>query len=321
LTTAGGYRTHAPAAKAGAAVNDERPATDLEHVAGEGFEQWSGPDLTIIQSTKGPEPRQGIYLKGACDLPALLHVGDLLREEVHGSVAIARGAGGIANARADILLQTLDDIPADDTRDVIEHLELNQDYFQPVLFEPTFRVGGPAGAEFPKKVVVLSLVPNIIRSVYRHREHGFLVDPGALWLNRVDEAMGDQAKFEWIREHFTSVGRLTLDEFTSLFTRLVTVVKEKTGAHLLVTNVLTVEPGDRTHSFQLRKAPQSLRRRQFCIRLAELSRELDFHIVDVDRVLKRHGITRQLNFAHFPLELGPPIAEEALRILRELEVV
>jgi hypothetical protein len=303
-------------------VKVETPGKNFQHIKGDGFVQWSAPNRTVIRSKRDEEPRRGIYLKGACDLPALLFIGDLLQGQVKGTVGVMHAGGGIANARADILLQTLDGIPAEHTREVVERLRLIESYFRPVLFEPSFTMKKyRGGTEFPKTVVVLSLVPNILRTIYRHREHGFLVDPGGMWLNRVDEAVGDKVNLKWVRERFTSVGRLSVDEFALLFTRLVGELRQRTGAHLLVTNALTVEPGERTHSYQLRKEPESLRRREFSIRLAELSRDLGFHVIDVDRVLKLHGIDRQLDFAHFPLELGPPIAEEAVRVLRDLEVV
>ena len=99
-------------------------------------------------------------------------------------------------------------------------------------------------------------------------------------------------------------------------------MKEKAHPrHILVFNVLTVEPGDRIHNYQLRRNPEVMRRREFCLALVELSRELGFHIVDIDRVLKREGVDRQVDFAHFPTDLAGPIAADVFDILNTLEVV
>jgi hypothetical protein len=290
-----------------------------ERIDGDTFIQWNRPRCTVIQSRTEPEPRTGIYLKGACDLPALMHLGELLQPDVRGSVAVMKDQGAIAHSRADLILQSLEAIPAESTQELFDRVPVPADYFQPTLFEPTF-IPGHLG-EFPKSVVVLSLVPNVIRTVYRHREHGYLVDPGAWWLEEANFAKGEKERLAWMRKNFTSIGRLGVDEFVELFTKLILSIQERLHAPVLVFNVLTVEPGLRVHNYRTRKAPDGLRRREFNIALAELSGPLGFHIVDVDRTLKRYGISRQQDFDHFPIDAGMPIAMEGLRILRELEVL
>jgi hypothetical protein len=166
------------------------------------------------------------------------------------------------------------------------------------------------------------MAADLVRQLYRHREHGLLVDPGGWWLNRsVDAALGDPDTVAWFRETFEPLGRLPIDEFADQFRRLVRTVQERTGAHVLVFNTLTVEPRDETHNYQLRRSPEGLRRRRFHLALADLSRELGFHIVDVDRILKREGVTGQLDFAHFPEDQFGPLAAEVQRILTGLGVL
>jgi hypothetical protein len=291
---------------------------------GPGYVQWTGRRYFVVQSTATPEPRRGIYLRGACDLPTLSSLGPLLRAEAKGTLALADAAGAVAATRADVLLQTLDRLPAEATKEVTDRLQLPPDYFEPALFSPTFvlpklrRLGA-----FPKTVVVLSLAPNVVRTLYRHREHGFLVDPGGWWLNQeLDVVMRSTDQVAWFREHFEPVGRVSVDEFGALFRTLIQRVKDKARPrHILVFNVLTVEPGDRIHNYQLRRNPEVMRRRDFCLALVDLSRELGFHIVDLDRILKREGIDRQVDFAHFPTDLAGPISAEVFGILRTVEVV
>lgn len=301
-----------------------RFAFNYKSTRGPGFVEWQGSSFTIVQSTATRQPNTGIYLKGACDLPSLLRAGPLLRDRARGTVAVARARGGISYARADILLQTLEEIPPELTAETRERLRLKEEYFTPSLFDPTFTIAPHSrlGA-FPKTVVVLSLAPNVVRTVYRHRDHGFLVDPGGWWLNQsYDQVLREQDRVEWFRKSFQSIGRLSVEEFYDLFAKTVTLVRQRAGAsHILVYNVLTVEPGDQTHNYQLRKHPEGMRRREFCVALAELSQQLGFHVVDIDRVLKQEGAEGQVDFAHFPTELYTPIAREAVRILRELEVV
>lgn len=295
-----------------------------ETIRGSGYVQWSGPHFLAVQSTANPKPKRGIYLRGACDLPGLVSLGPLLRQDARGTVALVDAARAIAATRADVLLQTLDELPLEATKEVSDRLRLRRDYFKPTLFSPTFAIPGFRHlGSFPKTVVVLSLAPNVIRILYRHREHGFLVDPGGWWLSQdLDIVMRDPDQLAWFREHFEQVGRLSLDEFVDLFRTVIRLLKDRAHArHILVFNVLTVEPGDRIHNFQLRRNPEVMRRREFCLALVELSRELGFHIVDIDRVLKREGVDRQVDFAHFPKDLAMPIAADVFDILRTLEVV
>ena len=291
-------------------------------IKGDTFKRWNRQRACVVQSLADPEPRTGIFLKGACDIPSMLLIGELLERDVRGTVAVMKDIGTIAHARADLLLQSLEAIRPENTQELFERVPVTPEYFQPIFFEPTFTVpGNPPLGEFPKSVVVLSLVPNVIRTLYRHREHGYLLDPGAWWLDHDRYAKGEKERLDWVRKHFVSIGRLTVEQFVELFTKLMLAIQERLDAHVLVFNVLTVEPGVRVHNYRMRKTPDGLRRREFNIALAELSGPLGFHIVDVDRTLKRYGISRHQDFDHFPVDAGLPIAMEGLRILRELEVV
>src|SRR5262249_32791241 len=147
-------------------------------------------------------------------------------------------------------------------------------YFRPVLFEPRFTVPGADGPqEFCKSVVILSVAADVVRNGYRHKRHGFVVDPGGGWLNQsLDAVLDDLGSVADFRDTFAPIGKISLNDFVANFTRLITLLKSQTCAHVLVYNTLTVEPGDRTHNLQLVKNFTPLRRREFAVALAELSR-------------------------------------------------
>ena len=84
---------------------------------------------------------------------------------------------------------------------------------------------------------------------------------------------------------------------------------------------MVVDPANPTHNYQLVKAAHSVRRREFTIALAELSQDLGFAIVDVDRLLKAAGVDEQVDFAHFPVDRMMPIGAELHRILQRLGTV
>jgi hypothetical protein len=203
---------------------------------------------------------------------------------------------------------------------VIDRLGLTDDHFRPRLFNEQFVVQGANGPErFPKTVVVLHIGMDATRTVYRHRQHGFLVDPGGAWLQSIDVVLGDIQKVAWFRKNFESIGMITVNAFLENYTKIINHLR-RAGAKILVLNTLTIEPGNLTHNYQISKYPHARRLREFNIALWELSRKLDFAVVDVDRILKCAGTSSQTEFAHFLPQHNLFIAHEAFRIMRDLGI-
>ena len=211
-----------------------------------------------------------------------------------------------------------------DVEEVTTKPNLTPHFFSPRLFEEQdFEiVGEPRFGRFPKSVIVLSIGSDLVRSVYSHKEHGYLVDPGGFWLNNLsDNVLPDPEIARWFKKNFKSVGRITVDDFKLNMGQVITTLRERVGAEVIVYNSLVVEPGSLHHNYQVLPNPHPLRRRQFNLALTELSAELGFHVLDVDRILKSLGVKEQVDFAHISTEKAAPIGAEFHRILRELEVV
>src|SRR5438034_3090714 len=125
---------------------------------GPGYVQYTGQRFVHITSTARSGPTKGIFMKGACDLPSMFVAAPLIRERLSGSCCIFYHPGGIAGARPDVLLQTLQGIEDEKVRDVVApslmsaqaigkfgngkrgsahrgRLRLRPDYFKPSLFE------------------------------------------------------------------------------------------------------------------------------------------------------------------------------------------
>lgn len=279
-----------------------------------------GDNFVLLRSEDHAEKRIGIYARGGCHLDAVFACGPLIQQVLRGTCCIVHDGDG-PRCRSDMELQTLQDLPQEWLDPVIEKLNLGADYFNPRLFNETFTVPGEGGPEtFAKTVVVLHIGMDVTRTLYRHREHGFLVDPGGAWLQSVDVVLQDLATVAWFRKHFESVGMIGLDAFVENYTKIIKFLKDRIGAHVLVLNTLTVDPGSLIHNYQVVKQPLSMRWREFNVALWEMSRELDFAVVDVDRILKRAGTRTQMEFAHFLPQHNLFIAKEAFRIMRDLEV-
>jgi hypothetical protein len=278
-----------------------------------------GENFVLLGSGSPRTRRVGIYAKGSCDLNSIFACAPLIEEILDGTCCLLKD-GLVADSRSDILLQSLQEFPRESTRQIIRQFRLPEDYFRPVLFESNFTVptiDGPQ--EYPKSVILLSIAPDVVRNGYRHKEHGLIVDPGGGWLNQsLEGVLGDLSSIANFRENFAPIGKISLHDFVKNFTNLITLLKATTGARILVYNTLTVEPGSRIHNLQLLRNFHPLRRREFVVALAELSRTLDFSIVDVDRVAKRFGIQAQVDFGHLPTKLNLLLAHEVVRIIRDL---
>lgn len=299
-----------------------RFAPELVTEKGRGWSSFRGT-RTVLLRRGGEAPVRGIYLRGACDVPSLFTLAPIVIDGLEGSLCIHSAGLGVAGAQSDLLLQTHAGVPDGFAEEVSAKLGIPRDHFRPTLFEPRFTVRDLAGGprSFPKTVVALSVLPDLSRTAYRHRETGYLVDPGSAWLNDLKGALQDLSFVRWFSEHFERVGRISVEGFAENYRRLIPLIQRETGASVLVFNALEIEPFDPTHDYSDRNIELATRRRRFNIALDELSRELGFHVVDVDRVLKTQGVDRQVDFSHFPVERMRAVAEDALRILRRLDVV
>lgn len=299
-------------------------STTITKESGRGWVQYSGKRaLVISESDSFPEPRRGVVLKGGCDLPSVFTAAPDIRKGIKGTVAIAKHQIGTGGNRSDQILQTLDGLTDDIVGETIEMLGLAPEYFTPTLFDPTFTIASlPEAGEFPKNVVIFGSGSDTTRPIYQHRTHGFVVDPGGWWLNQdLGKVLDDLDKARWFGTNFKKLGRLPLEDFRKNVTRLVTEVRERLGAQVMYFNLMTVDPAHPVHNYQLLSPDHYVRRREFGIALAEMSRDLGFSVVDVDRILKSGGVEELVDFAHFPADRMRPIGHEVYRILSDMEVV
>jgi hypothetical protein len=244
---------------------------------------------------------------------------------VNGSCAIFRDAIEIGGSRSDLFLQAhegLAHVPSEILDETIRKLRLKRHYFDPVVFEPTFEIQrGDRSEVFPKTVVVLSIAPDFSRVLYRHRLHGFLVDPGGWWLNQdMSKVLADLEVAKWFGSTFESVGRMNVGDFQRHMGEVVRLLRSEAGARVIVFNTLVMDPASHIHNYQLVKDSEMRRRREFVVALFDLSSQLNFPVVDVDQILKRNGIQHQVDFAHFSHEQFGPLAQECFEILSDLDV-
>ncbi len=285
--------------------------------------RFGGGQYTVMWSDSLRDPRRtGLYAKGGCDLPAIFAAAPRLQSSIEGVCGMYVEPGGVSTSRSDILLQTLDIDSPKAAAYLVEELALPTQYFEPNLFQPRFTIPGyGALGEFEKSAVVLSIGADVVRTAYRHRESGLLVDPGGWWLNQdMAYVLANLEKVNWFKENFEDVGKVTIGEFGENFAKIIRLLQEDVTPNIAVLNLLEVEPGDSTHTYQLVKSPAMERRRTFNLALMEMSRELQFSVVDVDRILKEQGVESQVDFAHYTHEAFQPLAREISAVLGEMGI-
>jgi hypothetical protein len=271
-------------------------------------------NFIMFWSESPGDRRIGIYTKGAlCTSPVFACV-PLIEPRLHGTCCIMREDQ--LSFRSDLLLQTLTQLAREWVEPSITRLNLPSNYFQSRLFNKTFTLSGVHSAEeFPATVVVLSIVPDVQNFCFRHKEHGFLIAAEPVYeIDSVEE-------LTWFRDTFVPVGRISVDAFMDNFGRVIDILRNDTGTHVLVLNTFTTVPNSVRHNQQFLGESPGLRRLEFNLALTELSRKHDFSIVDVDRILKRIGTGAQSDWDSVQPEAYLPVAQEMYRTMRDRGVL
>lgn len=278
---------------------------------------------TQIYACRGAsEQRFGIFGYGGCDVWSIVDAGPILRSFFDRTVAIS-APGRAQFTRSDLILQAHDGVNHDLVRETVEKMSLDPIAFEPVLFDKDFLLPDyEALGRYPKDVVVLTTSTDMTRTLYRHREHGFLADPGGSWLDTdLRNTLTNLDAVKWFSKAYKKTGRLTIEESMGNLRRLIGLSRELLGAEVVVFNALTVDPGRNVMDYSFSESPHSMRRRQFYGATIDLARELDFPIIDVDRIVKGAGTSGLANFVKFTVEHKRLIGAELVRVLREREIV
>lgn len=277
----------------------------------------------ILWNNKKSKQRIGIFVKGSCDLNSIFLATPALQKLLKGYACIFMEGGGIVTGRSDFILQCLEENGSNSViQEISNNLNVPRERFTTQILEKNVHENVNKHTHiFPKKVIILSMLGNIMRDMYRHKKTGFLVDPGVWWLNNpMNDVLSKMETAGWIRNNFEKTGKMDVPTFQSTFSTLVMRIKNETDAHLIVYNALTVDPGDRAHNYQFMNSAPTIRYREFNVALMELSKKLNFSIVDVDRILKKYGVKNQKEIMHWQPECAQIVGSESIRVMREIGI-
>jgi hypothetical protein len=181
----------------------------------------------------------------------------------------------------------------------------------PAKSHPIERQQRTAMFDEPSDIIVMSLQSAASNALVRHRRDGWLLLPDEIetW---------DGEPRGWLERECEYAGLADIDEVFAHLRRLIPAIEERTGAQVLVYNVNPLTPGERMHCWIGAEDSLTLRVQRFNLRLAELSAELGFSIVDVDRVVSNAGAEGlKIDLFHLKAEGWRLLAEEVVRILEE----
>jgi hypothetical protein len=164
-------------------------------------------------------------------------------------------------------------------------------------------------------VVVLSVQPDAVQTLYRHRSDRYLFQVLDDWA-----ATWPAARRQWFLSQFEPVGLLPADQSKENLTRLIRAIKERVDAHVIIYNCSTVDPADDVHDY-FRHSDESLARRihQLDLALMQISVQEGISIMDVDRRVAELGAGRHVPVAlRYTPEASQAIGKEFFTVLGEI---
>jgi hypothetical protein len=254
--------------------------------------------------------RLTIFAKGNLDVRDTLHalrlggnlvwngLNEVLRDRTPPTIARVRHETW---TRSDALLQALDGPPA-----VLAErgLALGAHTLASQFSAAVFETGADA--------IVLSIQPDVMIALARHRQGGFLFFPDD-WPSWPAD---DQA---WLRENFVNTGFLDVEASMANFARIIARIRERSSAPILIYNLSSVVPGEQVHAHDGGDELFSTRIRRFNLGLIALSRQTGASIIDVDTIVARAGADRlKLDATHLTTDGCRAVAQEVARVLEDL---
>ena len=255
-------------------------------------------------------PRLTLFIKGNLDVHDTLHsfrMGGTLRWNGINEIVRDRFPGTLVRmrhetfSRSDALLAARGQVPADLAA---RKLELN-----------TYSAASQFSCEIfgtDADAIVLSIQPDIMTNLVRHRSEDYLLDP----YNWQAWPADDQ---RWLSENFISSPLLDVGTSMANLEQVIARLRTHSATPILVYNLSSVVPGDNAHCHLGLETSLATRIRRFNLGLVELSQRTGISVIDVDAIVARAGAERmKLDAMHLTAEGCRLVAEDVVRVLDEL---
>lgn len=161
-------------------------------------------------------------------------------------------------------------------------------------------------------VILLSIQPDVMNRLVRHRGDGHLLYP-----YEAERWSADDRR--WLIEQYQPEPPLDPSQSMANLARIIERIRGTANPLILIYNLSPIVPWERLHCYQSMEETLAERIRRFNLALIELSRQTGISIVDVDAVLARAGADRlKADALTLNAEGCRLVAEEVLRILEDL---
>ncbi len=161
-------------------------------------------------------------------------------------------------------------------------------------------------------VVILSIQPDVMNRLVRHRGDGHLFYPHEVRAWPAEDR-------RWLADAYQPEPPLDPGQSMAHLAGIVARLRERGDPLILIFNLSPIVPWERIHCYQGIAETLAERIHRFNLALAELSRATGISIVDVDAVLARAGAERlKLDAVTLNAEGCRLVAKEAVRILDDL---
>ncbi|MBV8601871.1 MAG: SGNH/GDSL hydrolase family protein [Candidatus Eremiobacteraeota bacterium] len=253
--------------------------------------------------------RLTLFVKGNLDVRDTLHslrIGG--RIEWNGANEIVRDRFPGVSVRIQHELFTRSDALLAATGAIPAGLEQRELPLEPYTLASQF---GTALFETDADAFVLSIQPDVMTHLVRHRADGYLFYPNAR------ESWPPKAR-GFVDEAFEAMEPLDVESSMRNFGQIIERIRRRSDAPILIYNLSPVIPGEVLRFPLGLSETLSTRIRRFNLGLIELAGQTDVAIVDVDTLVARAGADRvKLDALHLNAAGSRLVAEEVIAILEE----
>jgi hypothetical protein len=254
--------------------------------------------------------RINLFLKGNLDVRDSLHslrlngklewngVNEIVRAKFPGTVVRVRHETW---SRSDALLQAEGKVPEELTHHAL-----------PLTSFPPSSQFSRATFEAEADAIILSIQPDILNTLIRHKRDAYLLYPGPVM-------HCSPADREWLINALERVPPLDVERSMTNLAEIIKRCRQRSDVPILLYNVSSVVIGDCVHCFGGLDETLSTRIKRFNLGLIDLSQATGVSVVDVDRIVASHGANRlKIDTLHLNAEGCRLVAEEVVRILADL---
>jgi hypothetical protein len=194
---------------------------------------------------------------------------------------------------------------------VAEELEARRALLEPYVPEVQFSA---ALFETKADAYVLSIQPDIMTALYRHKSGGYVLYPS-------NQESWPAADRNWLQGNFSFLGMLDVESAMRNLERIIGRIRSTNDAPILVYNVSSVVPGESVRNYAEFPESLSARIRRFNLGLIDVSERTGISIVDVDTLVARAGADRtKIDTLHLTPEGARLVANEFVDALEELDL-